>query len=70
MTTPHKHHKEMLQYAHDAATTDRPWEWWEEMLPATWFGFRPMISHPMWVLEGEYRRVGVGKAEGKEGEAK
>lgn len=65
--TAHKHATLMLQYAHDAATTDKPWEWWEAKLPG-YRGFMPLVSHPMWVEAGEYRRVGKVITKGDENE--
>ena len=55
MNTPHKHAQLMLQYAQDAAETDRPWERWElrEFSTDEW---RTLISHPLWVDQFEYRR--------------
>ena len=64
--TAHKHAALMLQYAQDAAETDRPWERWE------WRGdgadeFIACWQHPSWKLSYEYRRkpqvIRVGRHE-------
>lgn len=51
----HKHAALMLQYAQDAAETDRPWEQWE------WKGshsidWAPIASPFAWYEDIEYRR--------------
>lgn len=52
---PHKHCKEMAQYAQDAAETDRPWERWEYYRESScqWVSLR---RHPSWYLASQYRR--------------
>ena len=55
--TAHKHAALMLQYAQDAAETDKPWERWEYNKPnegVVWYPFT--MSHPSWMPECEYRR--------------
>ena len=55
--TAHKHAALMLQYAQDAAETDKPWERWEYNIPndgVVWYPFT--MSHPSWMPECEYRR--------------
>ena len=55
--TAHKHAALMLQYAQDAAETDKPWERWEYNTPnkgVVWYPFT--MSHPSWMPECEYRR--------------
>ena len=55
--TAHKHAALMLQYAQDAAETDKPWERWEYNTPnegEVWHPFT--MSHPSWMPECEYRR--------------
>lgn len=53
--TAHKHAALMLQYAQDAAETDRPWERWE-----WWYSsankFVPCCRHPSWNANYEFRR--------------
>lgn len=55
--TAHKHAALMLQYAQDAAETQRPWDRWENsnptMNPRTWSA---CIDHPEWNPAIEYRR--------------
>lgn len=49
---PHKHHKEMRQYAEDATILDEPWEIWEYK-DHTWHNCK---DHPHWHDSLEYRR--------------
>ena len=61
----HKHAALMLQYAQDAAKTDKPWERWEfEVRPDVWC---ELSEHPAWLENKEYRRkpqvIKVGKWE-------
>jgi hypothetical protein len=63
--TAHKHAALMLQYAQDAAETDRPWERWEYKLHGEpWFECE---RNPTWPENVEYRRkpqvIKVGKWE-------
>ena len=52
--TAHKHAALMLQYAQDAAETDRPWERWEYKLHGDpWFGCE---NNPTWSENIKYRR--------------
>lgn len=53
---PHKHYREMMQYAEDAATHDRPWEFWEYKPPYSdaWVAFSSFS--PSWSNEYKYRR--------------
>ena len=54
MSNPHPHAALMLQYAQDAAETDKPWERWEYLLSGdTWVG---LWNHPRWNFEMKYRR--------------
>lgn len=58
--TAHKHHKEMMQYAQDAAETDKPHERWEvrHLSPnggATGL-WRQLLNDPTWYVGSEYRR--------------
>jgi len=53
----HIHAALMLQYAQDAAETDKPWERWES-LPSTstsldWIG---CVANPFWHFGVQYRR--------------
>ncbi len=63
--TAHKHAALMLQYAQDAAETDRPWERWEfEAKSGVWCN---LSEHPAWLKNKEYRRkpqvIRVGRHE-------
>ena len=64
--TAHKHAALMLQYAQDAAETDRPWERWEWLDNAnnTWC---PCSHTPIWEGNAKYRRkpqvIRVGRHE-------
>ena len=63
--TAHKHAALMLQYAQDAAETDRPWERWEfEVKPDVWCD---ISEHPAWLEHKSYRRkpqvIKVGRHE-------
>lgn len=63
--TAHKHAALMLQYAQDAAETDRPWERWEYKLHGEpWFECE---SNPTWSENIRYRRkpqvIRVGRHE-------
>lgn len=52
--TAHKHAALMLQYAQDAAETDRPWERWEfEVKSGVWCN---LSEHPAWLKNKNYRR--------------
>lgn len=51
--TAHKHAALMLQYAQDAAETDKPWERWEFNPNSTW---QPCGNNPGWFTDSEYRR--------------
>lgn len=51
--TAHKHAALMLQYAQDAAETDRPWERWEVGIKGEWY---PLSANPAWELTQGYRR--------------
>lgn len=53
--TAHKHAALMLEYAHDAAKTDKPWELWEFLNQVT----GKWVTHdknPKWTEHVEYRR--------------
>ena len=64
--TAHKHAALMLQYAQDAAETDKPWERWEWLDNAnnTWC---PCSHTPIWEGNAKYRRkpqvIRVGRHE-------
>lgn len=63
--TAHKHAALMLQYAQDAAETDRPWERWEfEAKSGVWCN---ISEHPAWLKNKNYRRkpqvIRVGRHE-------
>lgn len=51
--TAHKHAALMLQYAQDAAETDRPWERWEVFVENEW---RRCEISPSWIEDYNYRR--------------
>ena len=55
--TAHKHAALMMQYAQDAAETDKPWLRWEYNSPGHDDGWEPFTStHPSWMENMEYRR--------------
>ena len=61
----HKHAALMLQYAQDAAETDKPWERWEfEVKSGVWCN---LSEHPAWLKNKNYRRkpqvIRVGRHE-------
>lgn len=61
----HKHAELMLQYAQDAAETDRPWERWEfEVKSGVWCN---LSEHPAWLENKNYRHkpqvIRVGRHE-------
>lgn len=63
--TAHKHAALMLQYAQDAAETDKPWERWEvKVNNGEWC---ELNSNPKWFDYWEYRRkpqvIRVGRHE-------
>ena len=63
--TAHKHAALMLQYAKDAAETDKPWERWEFNTDGdTWI---ELIKNPSWLEDRKYRRkpqvIKVGRHE-------
>ena len=63
--TAHKHAALMLQYAQDAAETDKPWKRWEfEVKSDVWCD---LSEHPAWLEHNECRRkpqvIKVGKWE-------
>ena len=63
--TAHKHAALMLQYAQDAAETDKPWERWEFKTDGdTWV---ELIKNPSWFEDRKYRRkpqvIRVGRHE-------
>lgn len=51
--TAHKHAALMLQYAQDWAETDEPWSRWQYSHNGEW---KPLLGHPGWHEEHEYRR--------------
>ena len=64
--TAHKHAALMLQYAKDAAETDKPWERWEWRDKSD-AEFLACQQHPSWKLNHDYRRkpqvIRVGRHE-------
>lgn len=63
--TAHKHAELMLQYAQDAAETERPWERWEFKTDGdTWV---ELSKNPSWFEDRKYRRkpqvIRVGRHE-------
>ena len=62
--TAHKHAALMLQYAQDAAETDKPWEQWEILRGKSWCD---LTENPTWIEYMEYRRkpqvIRVGRHE-------
>ena len=52
----HVHAASMLQYAEDAAGTDKPWERWEFRDYACQPSFEPLEQHPGWTTTTAYRR--------------
>ena len=51
----HKHAELMMQYAHDAQETDKPWELWEMKYP-TEKDWLTLDCNPLWQGAIEYRR--------------
>jgi hypothetical protein len=51
--TAHKHAAAMLQYAQDAAETDKPWERWEGALGDV---YSTLDNNPNWSIALKYRR--------------
>ena len=49
----HIHAAAMVEYAKDAAETDKPWERWEVSFSG---GFIGVTGHPNWSVNHEYRR--------------
>lgn len=57
MNKPHKHAALMLQYAQDAAETERPWELWQCKYPfSEWEPMEPIKRGAFFHPEVEYRR--------------
>lgn len=50
----HKHAENMMLYAQDALTTDRPWEMWEFRFKGD--EWKDLIDHAIWRKDCEYRR--------------
>lgn len=46
----------MLQYAQDAAETDKPWERWESRSEGSEHWFKSFSGNPSWYRDHEYRR--------------
>ena len=66
--TAHKHAALMLQYAQDAAETDKPWERWEYKIDGCNGGWLSVLNtHPDWNVNFDYRRkpqvIRVGRYE-------
>lgn len=53
MSSGHKHAALMVEYAKDAAKTDKPWLLWEYKCSGK---FYPLTAHPSWSTTNEYRR--------------
>ena len=49
----HIHAQSMMEYAKDAAETDKPWERWEVSFND---GFVAVTGHPHWSVNHQYRR--------------
>lgn len=49
----HPHAESMLEYAKDAATTDKPWLLWETCYNSQW---DDLCSNPIWSVQCQYRR--------------
>lgn len=49
----HPHAESMLEYAKDAATTDKPWLLWETCYNSQW---DELCSNPIWSVQCQYRR--------------
>lgn len=49
----HHHAESMLEYAKDAATTDKPWLLWETYYYSQW---DDLCSNPIWSIQCQYRR--------------
>ena len=49
----HPHAESMLEYAKDAATTDKPWLLWETYYNSQW---DDLCSNPIWSIQCQYRR--------------
>jgi hypothetical protein len=50
----HKHHKELMQYAEDAAETDRPWDRWQMRYHGG--DWSALTCSPSWTVTAEFRR--------------
>lgn len=55
----HKHAELMLEYAKDAAKTDKPWELWELRQANSDNSWSKCINNPSWSEKTEYRRKPV-----------
>jgi hypothetical protein len=55
MTTPHKHADNMLLFAQDAQTTDKPWTLWEYKVDS-YPDWLTLEENPLWQPKSEYRR--------------
>ena len=67
-TKGHPHAGLMMQYAMDAAETDKPWERWEfDKTVRGELAWAPCVDHPRWYTKNQYRRkpltVSVGDHE-------
>ena len=51
----HPHAASMLQYAQDAAETDKPWQRWEVKTPTS-NSWTIIVGHPQWLKVCDYRR--------------
>ena len=54
--TAHKHAALMLQYAHDALETDKPWTRWQVLRPDAGGQWVDCFLSIGWDVEAEYRR--------------
>lgn len=53
---PHVHAEKMMQYAKDAAITDKPWELWEVNWNVNNPKWTTLAGNPKWCPDYEYRR--------------
>ena len=54
--TAHRHAQLMLQYARDAAETEKPWERWEWRDFYEGAPWKKLSFHPLWYTHNDYRR--------------
>jgi len=56
MTKAHVHADKMIQYGHDALTTEEPWKLWEGQYVGQVDAWQPLDKDPSWSPTVEYRR--------------